>query len=73
MRAARGTDLEFIQLLLAAGASAAARQDDGSGVLHVPTPAANFAFGDDDRRSLFVAATSTLWRVRVRTPGAAAT
>jgi len=43
------------------------------GVLHVPTPAANFAFGDDDRRSLFVAATSTLWRVRVRTPGAAAT
>jgi len=35
MRAARGNDLEFIQLLLEAGASAAARQDDGSGLLHV--------------------------------------
>ena len=35
MRAARGHDLEFIGLLLEAGASAAARQDDGSGVLHV--------------------------------------
>ena len=35
MRAARGTDLELIQLLLAAGASAGAQQDDGSGVLHV--------------------------------------
>jgi ankyrin repeat protein len=35
MRAARGHDLDFIALLLEAGASATARQDDGSGVLHV--------------------------------------
>ena len=35
MRAARGHDLDFIALLLEAGASAAARQGDGSGVLHV--------------------------------------
>ncbi len=35
MRAVRGHDLAFIELLLEAGASATARQDDGSGVLHV--------------------------------------
>jgi ankyrin repeat protein len=35
MRAARGHDLGFIELLLEAGASAAARQADGSTVLHV--------------------------------------
>jgi ankyrin repeat protein len=35
MRAARGHDVDFINLLLEAGASAAARQDDGSSVLHV--------------------------------------
>lgn len=39
------------------------------GVLRVPTPAANFAFGGDDGRTLFVTATGTLWRARVRTPG----
>ncbi len=35
MRAARGQDLAFIELLLEAGASATARQADGSGILHV--------------------------------------
>jgi ankyrin repeat protein len=35
MRAARGHDLAFIELLLEAGASATAQQDDGSGLLHV--------------------------------------
>jgi ankyrin repeat protein len=35
MRAARGYDLEFVTLLLDAGASSAAQQADGSGVLHV--------------------------------------
>jgi len=35
MRAARGLDLEFVSLLLEAGASAAAQQADASGVLHV--------------------------------------
>jgi gluconolactonase len=39
------------------------------GVLRVPTPTANFAFGGDDARTLFVTATGTLWRARVRTPG----
>jgi ankyrin repeat protein len=34
MRAAKGLDLTSIRLLLAGGASAAARQDDGSSVLH---------------------------------------
>jgi ankyrin repeat protein len=35
MRAARGHDLEFVSLLLEAGASIAAQQADGSSVLHV--------------------------------------
>jgi ankyrin repeat protein len=35
MRAARGHDLAFVELLLEAGASAGARQGDGSTVLHV--------------------------------------
>jgi uncharacterized protein len=34
MRAARGRDLDAIQLLLDAGASASARQDDGTNALH---------------------------------------
>jgi uncharacterized protein len=34
MRAARGNDVDAIQVLLDAGASAKARQDDGTGVLH---------------------------------------
>jgi ankyrin repeat protein len=44
MRAARGRDVETIQMLLDAGASAKARQDDGTGVLHAMAggrPAAN--------------------------------
>ena len=39
------------------------------GVIRVPTPVANFTWGDDDRRSLFIAATGSLYRARVRTPG----
>jgi ankyrin repeat protein len=35
MRAAKGHDAETLRLLLEAGASAQAQQDDGSGVLHV--------------------------------------
>lgn len=35
MRAAKAQDLDSVRVLLEAGASAAARQDDGSGVLHV--------------------------------------
>ena len=39
------------------------------GVIRVPTPVANFTWGDDDRRSLFITATGSLYRARVRTPG----
>jgi len=39
------------------------------GVIDTPEPCANFAFGDDDLRSLFVAASSSLYRMRVCVPG----
>ena len=39
------------------------------GIIKVPEPAANFAFGDDDLRSLFVTASTSLYRLRVRVPG----
>lgn len=41
------------------------------GVIRVPCPAANFTWGDEDRRSLFITATDTLYRVRVQVPGRA--
>lgn len=39
------------------------------GVIRVPSPVANFTWGDDDLKSLFVTASDTLLRVRVQTPG----
>ncbi len=46
---------------------------DPSGValgrLRVPEQAANFAWGEVDRRSLFITASTSLYRVRVRAPG----
>ena len=39
------------------------------GVIRVPHAAANFTWGDDDLRSLFITATSMLYRIRVRVPG----
>jgi gluconolactonase len=39
------------------------------GVIRVPTGAANFTWGDDDLKSLFITATGTLYRIRVRVPG----
>lgn len=39
------------------------------GVVLTPEPCANFAFGDDDLRSLFIAASSSLYRTRVCVPG----
>ncbi|WP_413989529.1 SMP-30/gluconolactonase/LRE family protein [Labrys okinawensis] len=39
------------------------------GVIATPEPCANFTFGDDDFRSLFITASSTLHRLRVRVPG----
>jgi gluconolactonase len=39
------------------------------GVIRVPEPTANFEWGDDDNRSLFITASTSLYRVRVRVPG----
>jgi len=38
-------------------------------VLEVPEYTANFAWGDDDYRSLFVTASTSLYRVRMEIPG----
>jgi gluconolactonase len=42
------------------------------GVIRTPEVAANFAWGDDDLRSLYVTASSSVYRVRVLVPGLAA-
>ncbi len=39
------------------------------GVILVPEPVANFALAGDDYRSLFITASSSLYRVRVEVPG----
>ena len=39
------------------------------GVIRMPEPTANFCFGDDDYRSLFVTASNSLYRFRVIVPG----
>lgn len=39
------------------------------GIIHVPERPANFAWGDDDHCSLFVTATTSLYRLRTRLPG----
>jgi gluconolactonase len=39
------------------------------GVVRTPEMAANFAFGDDDLRGLYITASTTLYRLRVRVPG----
>ncbi len=41
------------------------------GVIRLPEPVANFCFGDDDLQSLYVTASTSLYRVRVATPGTA--
>lgn len=38
-------------------------------VIEVPERTANFAWGDDDYRSLFITASTSLYRIRVATPG----
>ncbi len=38
-------------------------------IIEVPERTANFAWGDDDLRSLFITATTSLYRLRVETPG----
>lgn len=39
------------------------------GVIQVPEVAANLAWGDADRRSIYITASTSLYRVRVRVPG----
>jgi gluconolactonase len=39
------------------------------GVIKMPEYTANFCFGDDDRRSLYVTASTSIYRLRVTTPG----
>ena len=39
------------------------------GVIPVPEGAANFTWGDEDLRSLFITASTSLYRTRVRVPG----
>jgi len=39
------------------------------GVIATPEECANFTFGDEDLRSLYIAASTSLYRLRVRVPG----
>lgn len=39
------------------------------GVIRAPQSVANFAFGDDDLRGIFMTASTSLYRVRVKVPG----
>ena len=39
------------------------------GVIQVPEYTANFCWGDDDQRSLFITASTSLYRIRVKVPG----
>ena len=39
------------------------------GVIYVPEGVANFVWGGDDLRSMFITASTSLYRVRVRVPG----
>jgi gluconolactonase len=39
------------------------------GLIRTPEPTANFAFGDEDLKSLYITASSSLHRLRVRVPG----
>ena len=38
-------------------------------VAKIPEYTANFAWGDDDYRSLFITASTSLYRLRVKVPG----
>ena len=41
------------------------------GVIRLPEYTANFCFGDDDLRSLYITASTSIYRLRVSTPGVA--
>jgi len=42
------------------------------GVIRTPEVAANFTWGDDDLRSIFITASTSLYRIRVKVPGRSA-
>lgn len=42
------------------------------GVIRTPEVVANFTWGDDDLRSIFITASTSLYRIRVKTPGRSA-
>lgn len=46
-------------------------EGDCLGVIPTPEKAANFAWGDDDLRSLYITAITSLYKVRVKVPGRA--
>ena len=62
---ARWRLLRFLRL--ARGAELGERR--GLGVLHLPEVAANFTWGDDDLKSLYVTASAGLYRKRVKVAG----
>jgi gluconolactonase len=39
------------------------------GVIHVPEHVANFAWGDTDYRSLYITASTSVFRIRTAVPG----
>jgi gluconolactonase len=39
------------------------------GVIHVPEHTANFTWGDADYRSLYITASTSVYRIRVQVPG----
>jgi len=41
------------------------------GIIKVPEYIANFCWGDDDLKSLFITASSSVYRIRRNTPGVA--
>ena len=45
---------------------------DCLGVIRTPEVAANFCWGDDDLRSIFITASTSLYRIRLKTPGRSA-
>ena len=45
------------------------KEADCLGVIHMPEHTANFAWGDDDLCSLYITASSSLYRLRANIPG----
>ncbi len=45
------------------------KQANSLGVIRMPEQTANFAWGDDDLCSLYITASTTLYRLRVKVPG----